>query len=268
MLAVVEQYLHEFDTAASRLEALVAREPRQAQAWLTLATLRRLQGRYAASDAACRELVLLRVSPHGAACLAENEGLRGNTASARTSLRALLSQPLDAGTRAWLLTTLAELEERSGNATAAEHALRDALAAARDGYATLAYADLMLAQSRAAEALRLLQGQPRSDTVLLRLARAGDVSAAAELHERMVQAAQRPGSGHAREQAQFALHVQGDARAAVALARENLRHQREPSDLLLLAQAARAARDDGALKEAHRLAKEIGLEDCRLDAPT
>src|SRR5215831_11443914 len=39
MQATVEQYLHEFDAAATKLERLVQRSPRNAQAWLTLATI-------------------------------------------------------------------------------------------------------------------------------------------------------------------------------------------------------------------------------------
>src|SRR5207237_8126010 len=52
MRANLLQYLHEFDASAASLQRLVARpgnQPRP-QAWLTLATVRRVQGRYADSD--------------------------------------------------------------------------------------------------------------------------------------------------------------------------------------------------------------------------
>ncbi|HUG24261.1 tetratricopeptide repeat protein, partial [Piscinibacter sp.] len=55
-MAEAEQHLHDFDAARRRLQALVARDPAQAQAWLMLATLHRVQGRYAESDTACRAL--------------------------------------------------------------------------------------------------------------------------------------------------------------------------------------------------------------------
>jgi hypothetical protein len=53
--ATLEQYLHEFDAAVAHLRLLLARpgSERQSQAWLTLATVLRVQGRYAESDAAC-----------------------------------------------------------------------------------------------------------------------------------------------------------------------------------------------------------------------
>ena len=56
--ATLEQYLHEFDAAVDHLRLLLARpgSERQSQAWLTLATVLRVQGRYAESDAACRQV--------------------------------------------------------------------------------------------------------------------------------------------------------------------------------------------------------------------
>ena len=44
MQATLQQFLHDFDTAAANLEKLVARSPKHAQTWLTLATVSRLQG--------------------------------------------------------------------------------------------------------------------------------------------------------------------------------------------------------------------------------
>ena len=60
----------------------------------------------------------------------------------------------------------------------------------------------------------------------------------------------------------FALDVQSDARRALALARVNVQLQREPIDLLLLARAAAAARDDGARREVKALAAADGTARC------
>ena len=91
---------------------------------------------------------------------------------------------------------------------------------------------------------------------------------AEELRERFEAAALRPGTTaqHAREEAMFALDVQGDAKRAVELARLNLRLQREPVDLLVFARAASAAGDAAAREEARALMREIGLKDARVDA--
>lgn len=274
--ATVQQYLHEFDVSAGHLDLLVARRPDHAQAWLTLATVRRVQGRYAQSDAACRGLQAAGVRLESQACLAENDSLRGRTEAARSSLQQLLAAPrLPASTRAWLLTTLAEVEQRDGKPEAAEAGFKAALQAEPGGYTLLTYVDFLMDNDRHGEALALLTPQPRTDAVLLRLAMAGarvkspqaDADART-VRDAMAQANLRPDARgtHAREQAMFALWVDDQPAAALALARENVRKQREPLDLLVLAHAARAAGDAAAIRETDRLRKDMGLYDQRLDA--
>lgn len=272
MRATVQQYLHAFDESASTLERLVTREPQHAQAWLTLATVRRVQGRYAESDVACAALARIGPPLYAQACKAENESLRGAFGTALASLRRLLAVAArDAGTRNWLLTSVAELESRAGHPVEADAAYRAALAASADAYTTLSYVDFLLQQDRRADALVQLRDQARSDAVLLRLAIAGRNAQspdAREMRERLALAALRPEARttHAREQAMFALWVDRNPEHALALARENVRHQREPLDLLVLAHAARAAGDAAALQETATLAQEIGLHDLRLEA--
>jgi hypothetical protein len=64
----------------------------------------------------------------------------------------------------------------------------------------------------------------------------------------------------------FALWIDNQPREALELAKENVRHQREPLDVLLLAQAAAASQDAAARRDAASLASEMGLRDVRLDA--
>lgn len=269
MRGLLQQHLHEFDAAATTLQSALARDPRHAQAWLALATVRRVQARYAESDEACARLRALGAGVHGAACAAENAALRGRADTARAALQRLVVQARgDAAVRGWLLTTLAELEWRAGRPLEAERVYREALAASADPYTALGLADLLIEQGRSDDARRALQGMAHSDAVLLRLAIAGDAASVSEWRERQRQVASRPGSAgaHAREQALFALHVERDARRSLALARENLRAQREPLDVLLLARAARAAGDSGAMNELRALLKETGLHDRRVEA--
>lgn len=270
--ATLDQYLHDFDAAAAKLERLVGRRPRDAQAWLTLATVRRVQGRYGESDLACARVLAAGALLHGRACRAENDGLRGHFASARDALDMLLStHGLDAETRNWLWTTLAELEQRAGEPSAAETAWHNALAAQASPYAVLGLADHLIARQRPVEALALLAGQTSSDAVVLRRAIAGVASGAPqaqadvrEMHERITLANERPGAMvfHGREQAMFALAVERRADRAWALARENVRHQREAQDLLLLAEVAQAV-GAAAPSEAARVYAEVGLVDRR-----
>ena len=133
---------------------------------------------------------------------------------------------------------------------------------------------------RQAEIPKLLASEARSDAVLLRLAiaqrrigTAGKAPAEAqpdaeELRQRFEASALRPGTTalHAREEAMFALDVQNDAQRALALARINVKLQREPIDLLVFARAAAAAQDAAARGEVKALMQQIGLKDARVDA--
>lgn len=280
MRATLQQYLHEFDASVASLRQLLARpaEAKRAQAWLTLATVLRVQGRYADSDAACKRLGESGAELHATACLAENAALRGDVVTARRSFETMLARPgLPPATQGWLLTSLAELEQRDRRGAAADAAYRRILALGPDTYAAVAYADFLIDQGRPADALAALRKEPRTDGVLLRLAIAGtrakaaggvaDVADVAEMRERIAQANQRPEAKkfHGREQAMFAL-LEGDAARALALARGNLEQQREPLDVLLLAEAARASGDATAIDEARRLKTTLGLHDRRIDA--
>jgi predicted Zn-dependent protease len=242
-----------------------------------LATLHRLQGRYTASNQACGAVERAGEAFFAQACFAENWGLQGQTQKARGTLQALVANDgLTLTQRAWLLTTLAELEARCRRAAAAEQAYKAAtLAAPLDAYAAVSYADFLLHHERAADAVAVLKNQARSDAVLLRLTWARQQLHAAEavqdlkeLSERMRRDSQSAQErlGHAREHAMFALWIQKDAKRALDLARSNVTLQREPVDMLLLAQAARASQQAGALKEVGQLKKQMGLFDERLDA--
>ena len=278
MRATLQQYLHEFDASVRSLQKLLARpapQPRP-QAWLTLATVRRVQGRYADSDVACKQVAQAGAALHANACMAENAALRGDVDRARVAFTGLLATPaLPATTQAWLMTSLAELEQRAGRVSAADAAFRMALKLDADSYATLSYADFLIEQKLPAQALALLKGQARSDAVVLRLAIAGTqakassaAADAAEMRERIGLANERPDAKvfHGREQAMFALLVEHQPERALELARGNVTQQREPLDLLVLAQAARASGQPAALREAQRLIKEVGLHDARVQA--
>lgn len=276
--ATLQQYLHDFDAGAATLQGLLARRSGvpQPQAWLTLATIRRVQGRYAESDAACAQVSRAGAALHGAACSAENRALRGDTERARTALQALLAAPrLDRSARAWLTTTLAELEQRAGRSDAADTAYRAALQAAPDDYTRLAYADFLIETRRPSQALALLRDQPRSDAVLLRLAIAGTQARApqaatdvAEMRERIALANERPDAKrlHGREQAMFAIWIDHAPAAALELARGNVAQQREPLDLLVFAQAAKLSGEAGARDEVRRVLAQTGLRDARVEA--
>ena len=279
MRATVAQYLHDFSGAEAMLKRAVEQQPMHPQAWLTLATVYRVRGDFAASDAACEGVLRSGQRLHGLACLAENQSLRGEQDAARTQFQRLLQTPrLPPGTQQWLLTSVAELEERSGHPDAARAAWLQAITLGPSGYTLDAYIDFLLDQGEPQTVLALLspKADSPSDAALLRLAiagtQSGDPRAAAwrtEMAARIEASRARPGGAatHAREQARFALDVLNHPADALALARENLKLQREPVDLGLLARtgAAQAKPADRARAEAEfkQWRDQLGLQDAR-----
>jgi hypothetical protein len=269
--AELRQYLHQFNEARATLRVLLSRPDgeRNAQAWLMLATILRVQGNYAESDGACIEVRSAGADLYADACLAENAGLRGHTGYARKVFHGLLRQPqVSAAIQAWLWTSLAELEMRAGEDAAAERAFRRALVTAHDSYAVVAYADFLIDQQRPKQAINVLRNEVRTDAVLLRLAIAGSAEDAAEMRARIALSNQRPGSRilHGREQAMFALSIDRSPQPALLLARGDASLQREPIDLLIWARAANAANDHAAKAELRTLLNTIGMRDRRIDA--
>jgi hypothetical protein len=64
----------------------------------------------------------------------------------------------------------------------------------------------------------------------------------------------------------FALAIERDAERALELARGDVARQREPLDLLVFAEAARASGRREAIDEARKLKASLGLHDRRIDA--
>ena len=70
---------------------------------------------------------------------------------------------------------------------------------------------------------------------------------------------------HVREEARFTLHLLDDPRAALRLAQENWQVQREPADIRILFECARAAGDTASVETARAWLTATGLEDGRLE---
>jgi hypothetical protein len=271
--ATIEQSRHEFTQARKTLQSALAKPAAShAQAWLTLATIERVQANYAAAVAACKSIATPAAQMYAQACLYETKSLQGQWDEARQGFQSLLREQRLPGQQAWLLSLLAENEERAGNAAAAAKQYALSLSLENDGYTALAYADALLRQSQAALALSALQNQPSSDAVLIRRAMAykqlGDAQQprlAEELNARFAAAAQRgDNAGHAREQAMHALYVQGKPEAALAFAQTNLKLQREPLDWLIAIQSARQLGQSTEVSKLQQAAFKLGLKDERL----
>ena len=237
--ATIEQSRHEFDAARNTLERALQRDPKQAQGWLTLATIERVAARYDAASAACAQVGRVGAALYAQACLAETRSLQGQFDAARKNLRALIAQASDAPTQAWLWSLLAESEERAGVDAQARDAFERSLALADDGYTALAFADFLLRTNNPAAAQKTLSNQPLSDAVLVRVTtaqkRLNDPRWQAswrDLQNRFadIQARGENSNLHARETALALLWIEGDAGKAFIAAKENLAVQKEPLD--------------------------------------
>lgn len=282
--ATVRQGQHAFAESLADLDALAAMPnaplPLRAQAELTRAAVRQVQGHWTEARGACERLAGPGFAALGnavlnpaQACLAELDQLQGRVPAARAGARlaSLAREAERSGADArWLHLLHAELAQREGRPEAGR---LFALASAGEQpgiYALASHADWLLENGRAADAERLLAGRDGADALLLRLAiarqRGGRPEAAADiaqLRARFDAAALRGESGHEREQARYALDLLGDAPAALSLAQANWARQREPADALLLWRAAQAAGQPAAADGLRQWAREQGFVDAR-----
>jgi Tfp pilus assembly protein PilF len=250
--ATILQYRHQFNEARDLLQRSVQVNPRDAQAWLTLATLEMVQGNYRKAALNCAQVASNADVQTGLTCFA---GLRSYTGRARESL-AMLQQVATAAEggspayKAWVEGLMAESAERLGDWTLAETHYRNALKLQpRDNFLLVAYADYLLDRARPQEVVPLLAEHAQSDTAFLRLALAQEA-----LHSDQVQryvwimaarfeALRLRGSEYfGREESRFALQLQHDPQTALDMGLRNWQMQREPWDARVVLEAALAAK--------------------------
>ncbi|SEI28551.1 tetratricopeptide repeat protein [Paraburkholderia hospita] len=273
--ATLKQSQHDFEGSIADLDRLLAAHPALAQARLTRATVLAVRGRYADALHDCEQLKGHVVPIVLIGCDATSASLTGNAAGAYGALVQVLAQGVgNLDVREWASTLAAEIAARRGDFDAAERHFRDALALdPRDAYLQGAYADFLLDRGRPRELLPLLRDATKNDALLLRLAlaeqqlpelRESFAVHREDLSVRFDAARRRGDSLHRREEARFRLTVEHDAKVALNLARENWLVQREPSDLRILIEAARAAGDADALKIASDWVAATHLEDAAI----
>ena len=251
--AIIRQHQHEYAAAITDLEQLVKREPRQAQAWLTLGVIQLVQGNYTAAHKTCAALATHASTWFATLCYSQLMGLTGQAERAY-QLQATLLPQLDnqqVELHQWVLTLLGETAWRLGKLSEANQHFATALQEPRrDNYLLRVYSDFLLSQHRPADVLRLLQDKSGDDALLLRLAIASRDShqeSATQHYRQLLEAryaaAQLCGSNlHARDEALYLLEFGGDQNKALALAQSNWQIQKEPEDTRLLLRAALAAK--------------------------
>lgn len=271
--ATLMQSTHHFAEAMADLDAITAADPSNAQAWLTRATVQTVRGDYDGATASCARLSSLASQLASFACLGNVAGVTGRLAASEQLLTQTLARNTDAprDEQAWVLTLLAEMAARRGDAASAEARYRRALSTSpRDSYLLGAYADFLLDQNRPREASNLLRDQQRIDALLLRYALALQQQPASreqlgaamkELEARFGAALQRGDSVHERERARYTLHLRRDPKAALVLAQQNWMVQKEPADTRLVLEAALASGNRAAAEPVMRWVEKNRLED-------
>ncbi len=269
--ATILQYRHQFDAARELLQATLKLDAREPQAWLTLATLDMVQGRYQTAREDCAQVMNTAGLELGSACL-------GNvllyTGQARKSLELLRQSALSggrvaAGYQAWIDGLIAEAAERLGDWPLAEAHYRSALVLLpHDNFLLVAYADFLLDRGRPGAVLPLLADHAQSDTAFLRLALAQAAlhSPAAPQYAWMMAARfealrQRGSDYFGREEARFALQLQHDPQSSLQMAERNWAVQRAPWDARVLLEAALAAHQPRAADAVVAFIEQTRLED-------
>jgi hypothetical protein len=272
--AEIAQSEHRFDAARAELSRLLAREPRNARAWLTAASIDLVRGEYRSSREACARLVLIEDPIVTGACFAAVRAATGEPARAYEFLTRALAErdTLSVEMLAWLETLAAETAEALGNDADAALHYRAALAAGPrpSVYLLAAYSDFLLRADRAQETIDLLRAAPPADPLALRLALAEKRASAlsAERLESLGFRLQLSLDGlettHAREAAYFALYVLERPASALERALANWAIQREPIDARLVLEAALAAGEPEAARPVLQWLAENAVEHAAL----
>jgi tetratricopeptide (TPR) repeat protein len=272
--ATLQQSRHEFSASLATLDRALTARPNDPQALLVRATVLRVLGRYPEASAACEQFAGVVEPRLGAICIQSLRGLNGHLESAYLELTQVSSQGWLNSERSWLYSELGEMAVRLGrDADAQRWFEQDLNLVPTDFYVRAAYADLLLRQARPGEALTLLQGRESFEPLLLRIAVAQRqlhdpqlAQSGARLRAAFAAETQRGEAVHRREQARFLLEVEDQPNLSLAAALENWAVQREPDDVLVLVNAAKAAGNPAAALPALDFMRTQGLRDVRVNA--
>jgi thioredoxin-like negative regulator of GroEL len=267
LYAQVLQYRHAFPAAESLLDEIIREAPHDNDARVLRASIRLVRGNFSGARGDCAQLAAsgggdARI---GFACLAEALAGGGQVERAQALLASTPTENADPATRAYLLATRAELRERTHDVDGAIADYRVALMLApRDDSIRSALADALASRGDIQAARELLAIEKPSVALLVREAALVQGAPRAALTTRanawLALEAARGDAVHDREAALLALINEKPVKALEA-ARRNFELQRELPDVRVLARAASAARDTGALQFLREWLRSTGYRD-------
>jgi hypothetical protein len=156
--AVIRQALHDFSGAAADLDAILERDPDNAQARLSRAFVYQATGALQAAKDDCRRLPARVGRLAAAVCRGRIEALTGGSAAALEELaRAMATdRKADSHVRRWAAATAADIAVSLGRPDAALYWYARAIDGDRDIPTLVDYADFLLDAGRPGEAISLL----------------------------------------------------------------------------------------------------------------
>lgn len=269
--ATILQSRHFFKESRAELKSILARDPGNVQAWLTLATVAMVQGDYPTANDSCVHLANAGGDFYGQLCAAQLRALTGHAQQAYMLL-SLIAQPgpnAPVTVRAYVEGLLADTAKRLGNNDVAEAHFKAALQLTPgDNFLLADYGDFLLDRGRPREVIALLKDYTESDTSFLRLVYAeaalGSPHVQRDINEMQARfaAMDRRGSHvYRREEAGFALHLRHDPAGALKLAEQNWTVQRAPEDMRIYLEAVIAAGQPQAAQPVLDLLAESHLQD-------
>jgi hypothetical protein len=259
------QFRHAFADAERILDELLREQPHDARTRLRRGSLRLTRGDFAGARSDCAQLTLARgaIAPAGVACLAEALAGGGELGRGRLLLEAMAgdSSTLDAGARAYLLTTRAELGERAGDVTRAIDDNRRAAALAPQADSIrAALADALIVAGAPGAGAPLDVVNPSLALLVRQAAITRDVHLVERARDWLTLELARGDAIHHREAAMFAL-AERRPDEALSEARLNFETQRELADVRVLARAAVASRNPDAQASLRQWLASTGYED-------
>lgn len=267
--ASIKQYNHDFVGSRADLDRALAQSRSDVQAMLTKAFVLQAQGDYREAERACPTLGM---APSASlVCLSSVRSFSGHAKESDDRLSRALQANIyrTPEERFWVLSILADIAARRGDPALAERRYREAMAVGvRDVLFLANYSDYLLKTGRDKDVVSLLKDEARVDILLLRLSIAEKRLGLSSLKEhvdilraRFIANGLRGDIRQSREEARFALELQSDPAEALTLAKSNWEIQREPEDLTILYEAARAANDPAGIKEVRDWLAATHLED-------
>jgi Tfp pilus assembly protein PilF len=277
--AATLQHNHQFDAALEKLDSVLVKNPNNIQAYLIALQIHLVRGEYPKVEKTCNNLSTLGVSILALNCQSQLLGLTGRGNDALERLTSVLArQQIDAVQALELHTTAADIAHRLEiNEMAVDHYRAALNIAPENSYLLVHYSDWLIEQRRFSEVTKLIEPivqEANNFELKLQLYRALQAMGRTESRDNLLQeihaeARAMKARGEDRPHkliAFYELEITGNYSASLTEALVNWQEQKDPSDALLLAKAAKATGSLQSLNEVRAWKNLHNLEDYRLEA--